>query len=105
MNSEIDPPSVTTVLKSAFGQDFERATLRQKLVVLEAVAILLRDSADTFGDALDIAVSDDESINIPREIDLYSDVFESPKEGLQLMGILYSAIIEDYAVLRATNAL
>lgn len=90
---------ITNEVKKFFGKDLRSATLCQKLVLIEAIAILLRRSADSFGHALDIAVSDDDEVGFPDRVLLYDDVFETPDEGLLLMSELHSAIVEDFSVL------
>lgn len=100
-NSMNNSSPITDNLKKFFGENFENATLGQKLILVEAISILLRQSADSFGDAVDAAIADNETVGFPDRIMLYDHTFSTPNEGLLLIGELHSAIIEDYAVLAA----
>lgn len=91
---DIIPPSVSTVLFEAFGSDFSRTDRNELLVLLEAIALNLRDEG-AFCDSLRAVVGHD--IDMPFGIYTFAAVGKN--EGLKLLAILQVAIVESYSVL------
>ncbi len=90
--SEIDEPSVSSVLLTLFGIEFSEASLDQKLALLEAVAYSLREGG-SFRENLMVVVDCD-----PDMPEVLTSATVQTNEGLKLMAVLQVAIVEGYSV-------
>ncbi|WP_293335901.1 hypothetical protein [Microcoleus sp. CAWBG58] len=95
---DIIPPSVSTVLFEVFGSDFSRADRDELLILLEVVALSLRQEG-AFCDSLREVVGSDMPCGI------YTHAAIGKNEGLKLLAILQVAIVESYSVLAVNQRL
>jgi hypothetical protein len=93
MIAVMTPPSVSAVLRDAYGAEFERATQTERLAFLEAIAFSLRVDCE-FWESLALIFGTPPSV--PASI--YSPAELGRNEALKLLAVLHVAIIEGYAV-------
>ncbi len=105
-------PSVIELLEQTFAAGFSEANLKQKLALIEAIALTLREGG-CFLERL-MGIKRTES-NIPTSVPFQSFVNLRLKpgvltpaplqvnEGLKLMAVLHAAIVEDYYVAKYNN--
>lgn len=97
---EIDPPSVSAAISDTFGSDFSRADRDELLILLEAIALNLREEGSFYDSLRAVAGS---GLDMPCGI--YTHAAVGTNEGLKLLAILQVAIIESYSVLAANERL
>lgn len=93
MIAVIPSPSVSTVLSDAYGSAFERASQKERLLFVEAIAFSLRVECE-FNESLSLIFG---SVpNLPASI--YTSAKVGRNEALRLLAVLQVAIIEGYSV-------
>lgn len=91
-------PSVSNVLREAYGAEFECATQTERLVFLEAIAFSLRVDCE-FNESLALIFGTPP--NIPAAI--YTPAKLGRNEAIKLLAVLHVAIVEGYAVAAFTK--
>lgn len=91
--------TVSQVLTDVFGADFSRATQDQRLLLLEAVALVLRVGG-VWAHKLSVVCFRAHDTSFPENCFFYGEL--TTNEGLRLLAILNVAITEGYSV-EATN--
>ncbi|MEG3859192.1 hypothetical protein [Microcoleus sp. herbarium12] len=95
---EIDEPSVSSVLLTLFGTEFNEASLDQKLALLEAVAYSLREGGSFRENLMGVVGCG------PDMPEVLTSAAVQTNEGLKLMAVLQVAIVDGYSVAEfATN--
>ncbi|MEG4419406.1 hypothetical protein QUA70_12455 [Microcoleus sp. LAD1_D5] len=92
------PNSVSTVLADVYGSEFERASQKERLLFMEAIAFSLRVDCD-FNESLGLIFGT--YPNLPMSI--YTPAKIERNEGLKLLAVLQVAIVEGYAALAFTK--
>lgn len=95
---EIDVPSVSSVLSTFFGSEFENANLDQKLALLEAVACTLREGGSFSGNLMAVVGCGPDMPDAFRDVATQASAEIQINEGLKLMAVLQVAIAEGYSV-------
>jgi hypothetical protein len=93
-------PTVSEILACVFGSDFSGATQAQRLLLLEAVTLVLR-TGGAWSNKLRFVCSRTKAPKIPE--DCFPFVEITTNEGLKLLAILNVAIVEGYSVLFASE--
>ncbi|MEG4251088.1 hypothetical protein [Microcoleus sp. Pol10D4] len=92
------PNSVSTVLADVYGAEFERASQKERLLFIEAIAFCLRVDCE-FNEGLALIFGT--YPNLPMSI--YTPAKIQRNEGLKLLAVLQVAIVEGYAALAFTK--
>lgn len=100
--------TVFDVLKDQFGDSLEGASLPQELILMEATAQSMRMDfgLDTTLSNLDYAGVADGDVEVLEALGFGgSTKFQDVNEGLRVMNLICSGIVEDYSVLAAEERL
>jgi len=80
---------ITEILINTFGVTFCRATLEQRLALIEVVGFLMREQHQNLGYALLIIVP---SVVMPENLLEAHIRLQSLREGLTLLALLYGSV-------------
>lgn len=81
--------AITDLLTSEFGITFSRASLEQRLALIEVVGFLMREDRQTLGYALLIIIP---SVGMPERLASDNSKLASLREGLTLLALLYGSV-------------
>jgi hypothetical protein len=81
--------TVTNLLTTEFGITFARASLDQKLALIEAIGFLMREQNQTLGYALLIIVP---GVVMPEHLVSANSKICDLREGLTLLALLYGSV-------------
>ncbi len=81
--------TITDLLTAEFGITFTRASLEQRLALIEAVGFLMREQQQTLGYALLIIVP---SVVMPEHLVSNDSKLATLREGLTLLALLYGSV-------------
>jgi len=98
MVAVITPSFASAVLSDVYGSEFERATQKERLLFVEAIAFSLRVDCE-FNESLSMIFG--MPPNLPAAI--YTSAKVERNEGLKLLAVLQVAIVEGYAALAFTK--
>ena len=98
MIAVMTPPSVSAVLRGVYGSEFDRASQKERLLLVEAIAFSLRVDCE-FNESLSLIFG--KPPNMPTAI--YTSAKVERNEGLKLLAVLQVAIVEGYSVAAIKN--